>query len=201
MDEIFDYIPLIGDVYRGWRLGTSILSFFSDDDETDAILVQMYDKIILAINEENIDKKIIIIDEAYKLSEKTNCEKKYQQVILGYTLMMGSYIGVICYWQRNVWNLEAKKELDKHIYDILSVCYKILDINITWLTDNADLVKDVQSRTSELVRHIKETRREMHKHFRHVDKVLHPWKYRLIWIIPLAILLFTALGIVCDFYL
>ena len=34
----------------------------------------------------------------------------------------------------------------------------------------------------------------MHKHYFHVDKVLHPWKYRLMWLIPLILAIIAGIA-------
>ena len=200
-EEIIDYIPLIGDLYRGWRIGNTIASLFSSNDDTDEILAQMIQMINAAVEEENIEKKINIVEQVFELAKRVNGQKKYQQAVMGYTLIMGGYIGAISYWQTNLWNLDARKELDEYFNNILEGCTSITDISITWFTDNDELVRNVQERVDNLANQVRETKKEMHKHYWRVDKMLHPWKYRLMWMIPLILLLFTAWGYVCYLYL
>ena len=194
MDEVFDYIPLIGDFYRGWKIGNHIASYFSKNDEIDATLCIMVEQVHAAMDENKIERKLKIIDKVFSLSNTIDCQKKYQHAIMGYTLIMGGYIGAICYWQCHLWNVDARKELDEYFDSILTYCYRINNINITWFTDNDELVRNVQSRVGKIADQVRETKREMHKHYFHVDKVLHPWKYRLMWLIPLIIVIIAGIA-------
>lgn len=201
MIEVFDLLSMISDFYRGWKMGNRIVSFFSKEDETDAILAQMGLLINSAMEEESFDSKLSLVDRVFKLSDKIYCQKKYQKAVGGYTLLMGQYILAMLYWQNNLWNIEAKKTVNEYFNEILKYCSQVENISVTMFTDNPDLVKDVISRTSKLAKQVRETKRMMHKHYRRVDKALHPWKYTLMWLIPLALVLLTGWTLFCYYYL
>ena len=177
----------------GWEIGSLIASYFSKEDKTDAILIQMNRMVDASIEAETIEETISILEKVWELSDKTNCQKKYQQAVLGYVLSKGGYYAALCYWQTHLYDLDAKKDLDEYFNRVLEGCTNVTNIDITIFTDNDDLIRDVRNIASQLAENVKDSRKQIHKHYKLIDKTLHPWKYRLMWLIPLLVILLATI--------
>jgi hypothetical protein len=97
------------------------------------------------------------------------------------------HIAALCRWASNPYSIEEQPEIDDCFKKAKEACSMVMQIEKTLFTSNRSTIDQVRALVSDEKKAIRQSRNEWKKHCRILDKHLHPWKYRLMWIMPLII--------------
>lgn len=187
MDSFFDYIPIVGDLYRagkmGWKVGSFLGDYWYGDNQT---LTKGVEHLNNAIDSDNPSITKVEAEKAVTLFNQSESDKKYQLAFIYYLRSHCYYLIAIS--NIAIGNDDIKKNFNNAISDLNSVC----EIETTLLTTKKDTILELQAEAKSLILEIKDVKDKWLKY----DKEQHPWKYRLRWIIPM--ILFVGIGI-CVF--
>lgn len=200
-NSFVDYIPVIGDIYRYGRLVYKIGTFIAGNDPTDVLLGKMIDNINRAANAETLEEAEFEISKFSDLVEHYTDGKKYQNAIMCYLFARGLHIMALCKWARHSDSLDIKYDINELFNKALTTCATVPKIEKTMFTSNKAIIDAIRELTIEEEKAIKNSRRNWKHHCRKLDMQMHPWKYRLLWIIPLAVLVIIGIAMLITMYL
>lgn len=197
--SVLEFIPGIGDLYRAGKLGYKIGSFLNNNSATDELLSKLIDKINDAYNSESLNEAYEHLCDFSDLIQEYDGNLKYQHAIAGYLSSKGMHLLALCHWSSNAYDpIELEKTME-YFNNALACSVQVIKIETTWLTDNRNFVKEMKSLAMSENTQIQESISKYKKHVKALDKALHPWKYRLRWMIPLVIIIITGFVILILF--
>lgn len=196
--SVLDYIPVIGDIYRYGKVGYNIGSWLANngDSYNNDVLSNMANYTNQAANSDNILEAYDFIQKAYEQVRRVNFDrcKKYQVALFFYLAARIEHIHALCQCYIYQDDLKELKSVGKTFSQAKKYCNKVWEIDKTILTSNRSMIDEIRKASTEKKKEINESRNRWEKQYRALDKRLHPWKYRLMWLIPLILL--GVLGIV-----
>jgi len=181
MDDIIDYIPVAGDIYRaakfGWKLGSIANDLMYGHNQ---LLQRAYNYLQASIKSESIRDTKRNAEYALQLLKKCDDSKKYQMAYK-YTMQSQCHYLLAC-CNMTLDEGSVKSEFRKAIWKLRELSW----IEVTWFTTNADTIRELQAEGEDYKMQIIEAKREWTQQ----DKKRHPWKYMRWWIISVIFIIF-----------
>lgn len=193
-ETILEYIPVIGDIYRYGKLGYKIGGWLSNNSATDELLSRMASVIQSACNAGTIYESYQYLSDFNNLIDQYDGGLKYQNALFIFLTAKATHLLALCEWANNASDLEDLKKVDEIFKYANTVCSNISEINMTWLTENRDMIKEIRSLVAEEKKNIRDSKRKWRKHCRTLYRIEHPWKF---WLsrVSIAVVL-ISIGIV-----
>lgn len=195
--SVIDYVPVIGDVYRYVKLGYNIGSWLANDGDAynNSVLSDMVNYTNQAANSSNILEAYDYINKACDQINRINTDscKKYQVALFFYLAARIEHIHALCQCYVYQDDLKELKSVGETFSQAKKYCNMVWKVEKTMFTSNRSTIDEIRKATTEKKKEIRESRRKWAKQLTELDKQLNPWKYRLMWIIPLILL--CAVGI------
>lgn len=107
----------------------------------------------------------------------------------GYLLAKALHLLAICQWAEN----EDENNIKGAFANAIEACTKVSEIEKTLFTSKRDLIDQIRELTASEKKAIKHTRKLWRKQLRAIDKMKNPWKYLLMWIIPISVVIIALL--------
>ncbi|MCM1220674.1 MAG: hypothetical protein NC548_39915 [Lachnospiraceae bacterium] len=178
-DTLLEYIPVIGDIYRYGKLGYKIGGWLSNNSATDELLSRMASVIQSACNAGTIDESYQYLSNFNNLINQYNGGLKYQNALFIFLTAKATHLLALCEWANNASDLEGLKKVDKIFKFANTVCSNISEINMTLLTTNRDMIKEIRSLVAEEKKNIRDSEMKWRKHCSKLYRIEHPWKFWL----------------------
>lgn len=176
MDEIFEYVPIVSDIFRSIKYGYKIGSFIGElwYGEANDDISNAYEELDKAIQLSGVSRYTALADVYTKLSN-CNCDKKFKIALVLY----GS---VICQFLAGA---EAVKFEDDNPLKYLRRCKKhasaLYNLETSFMTAKKETIRELQRHTLNIVPIIDSS----YKKYVISIKSIYPWRYFFRWIIPL----------------
>lgn len=202
-DEIANYLPVIGDIYRGFRIGYKISEWVSSDssnpnDNIIEHLIKYEDDIVEAKDAESIISAFSNADNLVKQFDSENC-KKYQGAMFCFLLAKLDYLRALL--RMGVYNDDFKElySCGKSFDESIEILKKVQDIEITLFTEEKQLVRTIREGANKLQKRIEQSITEWEQQC----KEHFPWRYfvraillKILEIIAILALIFS-IPIIC----
>lgn len=176
MDEILEYIPLVGDIYRAGRLGYKAGSYIGElwYGSADDKISKAQDALDNALSLSGT-QRFIGLSHAYSLFSECECDKKYKYAIV-------LYGGAVCQYlaAAETVKMDGMNPL-KYLHRAKQNCHKVKNIEISLLTAKRKTIKEIQEHTETIIPYIKSA----YSQYSESIKGIYPWRYFFRWIVPL----------------
>lgn len=183
IDEVLEYVPVIGDIYRYGKLGYKIGSWFANDetDYNDRVLSDMVKCINKAANSGDEIEALNYINAAVQIIKELdtgNC-KKYQIALLYYLAARVFHIFALCECIIHKDNLKDLKQVSTTFSQAKGYCGEVWEIKKTLFTTNRELIDQIRQMAGEKHIEINESIEKYRKQYRFLYKKTHPIKWYL----------------------
>lgn len=187
MDELLEYVPLVGDIYRASRLGYKMGSWLGNDraNYNTSILMQMIDLINRAGDSSNVMDAYDYLTQFYESFNTfdSNNFKKYQAALVCFLFARATHITALCECVIDSDDLNELKKVRHRFNEAIHYCKEVWTIEKTLFTEKKDVIDKVRQISDDKKKEIKKSKKNWKKQYRRLYKKTHPWKWYLgMWI-------------------
>lgn len=181
--DIFDYIPVIGDIYKYGKVGYKVCTWISDNeaDYNNQILSNMIDAINKASSSGDAVDALKYISESIAIINDfdTNHTKKYQVALLYYLGARVFHILALCHCIIYNDDLKELKQVSSIFDEAKRFCTRVWDVEKTLLTSNRAMIDQIRTMSNEKAGEIIASKRNWKKQYRCLYRRVHPFKWYL----------------------